>query len=655
MADETSQNMNLEASLTQFVAGVKDVSDALRTNSEVGTLLANVLSTTMDDKTRMRVLDTATDPRLSSRDRRVVTRDLMASHISKLSRTFNDLPKLHSQVVRVTSLLQRLVTSSEAMHSGIQSLTNSIKSGKGGTDISDAVGSSVRAKTKKGSDIAARWLNKYSRSFNKYSRANPFMRTVMPGTMARARKIAGYADATRSLGYWMSKSERPFMRSIGRKLVLGGSKVGRFGASVAGGSLGAIGMLGGLAVLAAIAVMVAQRAMASYKSVLQMRGRTGDERYNLRNQVYLEAQAGTYGYSREEYAKKQMEFAKAGFTSAEDAGIIASGLRAEKYFGMDNVAQYFQTLRRSTDAIHRYGSDLGKEFFSLRTIVRNTGIGMEEFQQHQTGFMDSFKGATTKFQVGQVDALLSNFKELIASKELGGTELANFYNANQRVDTNTMLTSAWFAQQGGFRFSNPNGSLLDKAFELRHIGSGNLDRRVEAFRAELKSLYSMFGASSFKQLSGQNKFIVTEQLMPQLLGVDASKFPSIDNIMAKLESNSLTLDKATREELEKAQKVNVESIVKKMDLLENPLKHIANVILRWATGGFLSAGDYARKYVKSEDDKKQDELRQQQQIQQQNPTLNVGLYAVTDTKLVAKEGIPGQKAQLVSNLKVGGK
>lgn len=648
MADIDNQDTrSLQAALIQLSAGVKDTSDALRANSEVGVLLANVLSTTMDEKTRSKVLDVATDPKMSSRDRRTSTRDIISTHISKLSKSDVEIPKISTKLSRITTLLQRLVTTTEALHSGVQSVSTSLKSGGGakGSDSTESV-ISERTKRKSRTDIAAKWLNKYSRSFNKQSRANPFMRAVMPKTMASARKITGYADATRSLGYWLARSENKALRSVGRKLVLGGSKVGRFGASVAGGSLGAVAgatatlaAIGGISVLAAIAIMVVKRAMASQAQVLKMRGRTGDDRYNIWGQTQLELKAGTWGYSQADLAKKQTEFAKAGFTETTDTGILESGLRAEKYFGVENTAQYFQTLRRSTDAIRKYGSDLGKEFFSLRTIVRNTGMGLEELQQHQTGFMDAFKGATTKFQVGQVDALLSNFKSLLVSKETTGAELASFYNANQRVDTNTMLTSAWFAERGGYKFKNPNGDLLSKAFELRHMGSGDLAGRARAFQAELKGIYDQFGVSKFSQLNGSQKFIVTEQLMPQLLGIDASKLPSIDAFMQKFDRGMgvTGLDEDTEADIKKAQETDTDRIVTHLSLLENPLNTIANIIMKWATGSFLDA----RSYVKDEERK-----AQEQKNQDTVKDYNISVYNATDTKLVVKKGKPGQKASV---------
>ena len=647
MADGTTQNTNLEASLTQFVAGVKDVSDALRTNSEVGTLLANVLSTTMDDKTRTRVLNVATSPGMSARDRRAATRDIMATQISKLSRGTLEIPKITAKLSRITNLLQRLVTSSEAMHSGLQSLSNSLHSNGNSSFVQPTL--PIKPTSARRRELDENLSLRYSSRFNKAARRNPFMRMIMPKTMAMASKIAGYSDAGWSLGYWMRQSKFKPIRSIGRKMALQSGKAGRFAGATAAGSMGAIAAIGGVALLAALAVMVTKRVLATNLAVQQMKGRTGDDRYNWWNQTQLEFKAGTWGYSQAELAKKQMEFAKAGFTETTDTGILESGLRAEKYFGVDGTAQYFQTLRRSTDAIRKYGSDLGKEFFSLRTIVRNTGMGLEELQQHQTGFMDSFKGATTKFQIGQVDALLANFRSLLVSKETTGAELASFFNANQRVDTNTMLTSAWFADRGGYRFKNPNGDLLSKAFELRHMGSGDIAGRARAFQSELRGLYDQFGVSKFSQLNGSQKFIVTEQLMPQLLGIDVSKLPSIDTFMKKFDRGAgLTgLDADTEAEIKKAQETDTDRIVQKMSLLENPLNTIANIIMRWATLSFWDA----RGYVKDAE-RKQEEKQNQQSVNDYNI---ITLYNASDTKLEVKQGKPGQKAEVVTKLGGGGR
>lgn len=636
MADEILDTASLQAALTQLSTGVKETSDALRANSEVGVLLANVLSTTMDDKTRNRVLDIATNPKMATRDRRTATRDVMASHISKLARSAGETTKMTAHLGRISSYVRRIMTATESLHSGIQSLISS-RSSKGTNNSYASGGPKAYKKAQKEKErlqeLKSNW---YSRKINRSIRTNPFLRTAMPGVVSRAALLGSYADSARVLGKWMyfkgAKGPGKFIHTMG-------AKVGRVGSAVAAGSVGAIAAIGGVALLAAIAVMVAKRVMATQAAVLQMRGRTGDERYNWWNQTQLEFKAGSWGYSQSELAKKQMEFAKAGFTSATDTGILESGLRSEKYFGVDNTAQYFQTLRRSTNAIQKYGTDLGKEFFSLRTIVRNTGMGLEELQQHQTGFMDSFKGATTKFQVGQVDALLANFKGLLASKETTGAELASFYNANQKIDTNTMLTTAWFADRGGFKFQNQNGDLLSKAFELRHMGSGDLTKRAQAFQAELKGLYDQFGVNKFSQLGGREKFIVTEQLMPQLLGIDVSKLPSVDAFMKRFDAGAAItgLDKETESDIKTAQETDTDRIVATIGLLKNPLETIANIIMRWATGSFLEA----RSYVKDEE-RKAEEKRNQDTVND----FNISVFNASDTKLTVKKGKPGQKAEV---------
>lgn len=587
-----ADNTEIVDSQNQVTISLKDAADALRTNTEATTLLANALVQSMDEKTKEKIVDIGTRPGMSKAERRYESRSVMVDHINKLAKSSKDtsiLGKIETNVVTITTLLKRLIATVEPLHSGLQMVANKIEAagngGKGSSQDKDEDGNIFTN------------ADKWSKRFNKASSKNPFMRTLFPDTMGVGKRLSSYADVMNSLGLGLLK--RNPKSALGARLVNGGNSLGRFATGVAtGANIAGIAAISGIllagAAIAAVAVVagkVIKRFMQSGASAYAMEGRTGRE-YSWRQQEWYRSTAGMYGLSGEEAFKKQQEYAKYGVRDIAD---VLSGIQVEKYYGVSNAAQYFQRLIRSTTYTQQKTYDLGKAFANLQVIMKTTNMGMDEIVQHQTAFMDAFKGQTTPFDHNQTASLLNNFKDLLDSYEVSGQELGSVFSTSQRVDTNTLLTQALYASRGGYRFKN-NESLLAQAYELRHTGSGDMVSRVKQVQAQLKGLYAQFGATNYKNLNSTGKFVVSEQLLPQMLGLDIGKLPSVDEFISRLErgTGSLGVDEQTYAQIEEAKKTDLDDIVKKMTLLENPLNSIKEFLFQWAQGGRSAAAKYAR-------------------------------------------------------------
>lgn len=464
-----------------------------------------------------------------------------------------------------------------------------------------------------------RLSNADSYAFNRYLRKQPWVRMLFPGIVSRAQKFVSFSDA---------------LRGASGGAIRQGFGLGTLGKGVGAGMISSIALTGLL--MAAWAVV--KRNASSLVSAYQMEGRTGGT-YTMNQQERFRSRAQMLGYNAEEVFKKQQEYARYGI---KDTETVLSGLSAEKYFGLSNTPQFFQRLVRSTDYASKESRNLGKALFNLQSIVKTTSMGMDEVAQHQTSFMDAFRGQTTPFNYGQTTGLLENFKDLLNSYELSGQDIGSFYNASQRVDLNTLITGALFASRGGYNFKT-SGGLLDQAYELRRMGSGDMVNRARVLQAELKGLYSTFGVRSFQQLSGQQKLMVTEQMMPSLLGIDVSKLPSAEKIIKTLErgTGSLSADSETLSELEEAKRTNIDTVVERMAAISDPLNSIKGLLYEWAAGGSRGAKRFVER-EKSEKDKAQ--------IKEQEDKPVINLFNYTSNPIWAAEPqVPGKGARVKIN------
>ena len=614
MADEVDNSTQDLQNPTTF--SLKEVADAMRTNTEATTMLANAFVQSMDEKTKSKIIDIDTRPGISKSDRRYETRSVMVDHINKLAKASKDAPIFN----KINTSLSKLLITMDALHAGLASLTKHIDSASIATksaaqeEVKKPTKREERRKREEGliSEVERR-RSKYTMDFNKYIRMNPFMRTMMPKTTSLGKRVSTYADALSNAG------------------LPGGALLGKLGKGIAMG--GPVAVAVGLGVQ--LAASLAKRFMQSGASAYAMEGLTGGK-YNWNYQEYYRSRAGRYGLSGDEAFRKQQEYAKHGVRSADE---VLSGIRAEKYFGVSNMAQYFQNLKRTTTDVDKFGSDLGKSLFRLQGIVHKTSMGMDEMVQHQTGFIDQFKGASYAFNTDQIVSIFSRFSKLLNSKEITGAELGNIYSLGQKVNFNTLLTTARFAEMGGYNFGSAS-TLLGKAYKIRRMGSGDLEGRAELLRSALKGIYQLRGATNFKGLDDEGKAIVSEQLIPQLLGADVAKFPNLEEVMSALDAGAKTTESGADvlESIEKAKKTDLDSIVSSMNLLIQPVNHIKEFL-------FASVEGVAAKRAvvdKAKREGQRDELLSKQ------ATANIYVTNASSYDLTFTSNAPGDAATVYS-------
>ena len=607
----------------QSTASMRDLIDAMRTLTESNVEVSNKLTELVDTQNRPQVNIVANRPKTARK-----SMSALSDHLDKLIESRSKIGK--EGLGQLTSILGKLNTNIDVLHSSLQAMVK--KLGAIGSGVSDSsrknkldVIKTPQQKAEEASEAKIRDAlynqSKNTRHFNNYARLNPVLRNFFPKTTAFGRSLANYGDILSASG----------MKGAGGAL-------GGWGVGVAKMSPMAFGSA--FAILATIQAVTAltKRMMANGASAYAMEGITGGN-YTFWSQEKARVRAGTYGMSGDEFFKTQQRYAKSGIRDVAD---VFAGIRAEKYFGVENLDKYFQRLARSTNDTTKYATDLGRSLFRLRAISEQTSMGISEVMQHQTGFMDAFKGQTYKFNGDEVVGILSNFKKLIDSYELTGQEIGSFYNAGQRVDTNTLLTATHFAGVGGYRFRT-EGDILDRAYEVRRMGSGSLLERANLFKSQLKGLYSLFGVDKFDQLSGRQKFMLTEQIMPQTLGVDVSKLPSAEAVIKQLEKGGSTtyLDKETFKSIEDAKKTNLDTVVRNMALLQNPVETIKNFLLAGAYGNAAQRQlEIAEKDKKSQEEKNNGIEKYQFTVMD---ATEKGLKIISNT--------PGKKADVIQSVR----
>ena len=622
MVDELDTgNSILEDNAT---ASMKDLIDALHILTETNVELSNKITDVVDATSKPQVNIIANRPKTARK-----SMSALSEHFDKLLDSRSKTTK--SDFGNLNTILGKLNTNIDALHSGIQSMIKKLENisstqttavretRKQDIERRESSGSKKRRLEEEAIQKMIRRQSEGSLQINKYIRLNPFLRNFFPKTTKMAKSLGNFGDLATMAG----------LKTTGGALRGWGLGIARMSPLAFGGAL---------AIQAAISL--AKRFMANGASAYQMEGITG-RRYTAISQEKARVVAGKYGLSGDEFFKTQQRYAKSGIRDDVD---VFAGIRAEKYFGVDNLDKYFQRLARSTNDTSKYAVDLGKSLFRLRVISEQTSMGISEVMQHQTGFMDAFKGQTKKFDGDEVVGVLNSFKKLIDSYETSGAELGAFYNTGQTVDTNTLLTQAHFAGVGGYRF-NTEGNLLDRAYEVRRMGSGSLVDRANLLKASLQGIYSQFGVSKFSQLGGNQKFMVTEQLLPQLLGIDVSKLPSAEKFIEQFEKGgSITkLDAGTSKTIEDAKKTNLDTIVTLMAGLTNPVETIKNYLLAGAYGDAATR----RLQIAEEDAKKEKESKSNHSSEQFHFTV----IDATENGLKILSNTPGKKADVVQTVR----
>lgn len=605
MADETvnTPNNNEEVSMQDFASAFTT------TLPEIMIDMNNQLKSIYDvlsGKEKLSVLDAATRPNMSKSDRQssMLTTVLssLSNQISILARNSNsnlNFNKLNGSIDKLTQTLENNRKQSE-------------KSAR------DAASKARKEKAKAEADDLRE--NYEVKKYNRYMRANPALKHLP--FHKYASKDAQMADIYRLASQSVFLNKIPLGGFIKNRLE-SRSKARAASASAYGsGNLaaGAGAMLRanawGLVISAVTEILkfsvqtVLRGAKASGHAEL-LRARTGvfpgERETNTRlNRLTL------MGYSHEEAQNKILEFAKYGVT---DERAVMSGAVSEKLFGAENVAQFTQQMSRRGN-LSAVSNDLTKVFQSLKVIVRDTGLSMQELQGGMTTFFSSIKGGG--FESSKISAIMSKYSDLIKSGNISVQDIARMYGQHQTMSHDQLLTYTYFAQQGGF--DPGGGSLLANAYRIRHMRGGDTDQAALLRQAGLRGAYQqLFGKNRWAELTENEKAIASEKVFSDAFGFDVAKAvpEKIDDFM-KLVDSGLTFDKMPEEfkrGIEDAQKSDAEKIIRTVHFLQNPIEQIRNVLFMWlGTKNMLDSGlnGYIGKVSKEEGiDKLMDNTKQE--------------------------------------------
>ena len=542
--------------------------------------------------------------------------------LTALSRNLHGLVKElknNNKSDETSNIMRSLNVNLSTMQAGIQSLINSNKAlvdsqrKKAEADAKLATKQADSEKKKSREERLEKENNKVSYFVNKQLRRNPWIRYMSPKLAPRIQKFAGFADFTRQAG-------------------LPGLGAGKLAASASRGSLAALGGIGALVGLFALLKTVIKRGAEDMSQAYKLEGLSGGT-YTTKQAEMFRSSAGLLGLDGKAAFQKQQEYYRHGVRS--DVAVL-QGYQAEKYYGASNVASYFQKLLRSTDYAQKQTYNLGKAFANLNVIMKTTNMGMDEVIQHQTGLMDAYNGQTYAFKHSETTALLTNFKDLINSYELSGSKLGDILSSSQKVDSETLTQRAYFAKMGGYQFKN--NDLLSQAYELRRMGSGDLQSQLKMMQATIKGQLKMFGVEKFSQLSEQQKWMVTEKTLP-MAGVNVANMPSADKFIERLSkgTENLGLNSKLAQELKDAQTTDVEKIVGSMALLENPLMSIKELLFK-AVMDRSEARRYAEKQMGIEDEKR---LREEKGAE-----VNVNIFDDLEAPVKIKATTPGGRGKV---------
>lgn len=407
------------------------------------------------------------------------------------------------------------------------------------------------------------------------------------------------------------------------------------------GTFAASGLGPALGIAAALkAIQFIDRQRKTYVSSREMEQRTGVE-FSMKRQMNFMSRAGLMGVSQEQASEMQKNYAKFGLFNPES---VLSGIASEKLYGAENVPAYFQMLTRRFSDVSKSGFNLENTFKSLQAIAARTKMGIPELQQSVSGFVSSFKGEG--FRDSQVQALMYNFKDFLKNKELSATDIAGIYNRTQTAGANQLLTMVAMAERGGYRFKS-QGNLLDKAYELRRLQGGDLDSKFSLARAELKGVYSMFGVSSFKQLSGSQKFSVSEDIFKKLLGLDLSKLPSLEKIIELIESgrSASKMPDDIAQEIRNAQGTDTEDVVRTLHLISEPVEHIKGFLFSLAEGRGKWDSNAVQNYINSINNKDENDKNKKSEKDEQ-PMVITLLNATQHALDILPPNIPGKNVVL---------
>ena len=565
------------------------------------------------------LVSTFADPKLTERQQRQNIKSIARKYSVEIIHKDANRSKSDEKVVKALSGFSKTLDALNGLPNQIKSAMNSsIKPLKVGLGIND---------TKHSGGVSYEYF--IQSKLNK----NKMLGMALPSVSEKALSFAKIGDSLREYSrLHRGTSLGGFAKWVSPKL----SRMSAFSISGLGPAIGA-----------AIAIKVSQltwelqnRMRKSYTSSKEMEQRTGVE-FGMKRQMNFMSRAGLMGVDKEQALEMQKNYAKFGLFNPES---VLSGIASEKLYGAENVPAYFQMLTRRFSDVSKSGFNLENTFKSLQAIAARTKMGIPELQQSVSGFVNSFKGEG--FRDSQVQALMYNFKDFLKNKELSATDIAGIYNRTQTAGANQLLTMVAMAERGGYRFKS-QGNLLDKAYELRRLQGGDLDSKFNLARAELKGVYSMFGVSSFKQLSGSQKFSVSEDIFKKLLGLDLSKLPSLEKIIELIESgrSASKMPDDIAQEIRNAQGTDTEDILRHLNLISDPVGHIKGLLFSLVEGRGKWDSNAVQNYINSINNKDGNDKNKKSEKDEQ-PMVITLLNATQHALDILPPNIPGKNVVL---------
>ena len=513
-------------------------------------------------------------------------------------------------------------------------------------------------KTIKVTDNVKKSIDKFANSYKSYSQAtNHGLSKYMPAKESR-QKMASYADML--TGGRKPIGNRELSRYIGRELKsfkfddLLKNPVKHFGklSTVVGSLLGnaasgaliskpktLTGKIGGVANTAiAFEVIEGVKQIGTlisdtYKGIgtgiaYSARGGNWTGKDTARYTDFIR-DARLMGYEGDEAREKVLEYQKLGLTMED----TRAGMAVSKAFGIENVAPKIQQLKRRTDAVSRFGTDLSKAFGGLTPLVKRTGLSLNELTDASLGFINSVKGQVS---TATVTSVMDKYGGFVRRGDMSWGDVSNIYNKTQDVSAKGLMIMARYASMGGFKFNSD--SYAGQAFELRHLQDPA--QRASAYGAALRARFlESYGTTNINSLSNEDLFRESEFALPTLELSGLERLPNFKNIIDEL-MNAPVISAETQKQISSAAaQTDAERIATALQGIEHPVRSIHDLLytkLYHVTGG--DTGDIVRMQAKSlleQDQKKWVDL-----INAQNKETNVSIINERGIKS-AVESTPG--------------
>lgn len=625
MADELDTDNSILES--QTTTSMRDLVDAMRVLTESNVELSNKLTDVVDAQMKPQVNIVANRPKTARKSMNVLSDRLEKLFSSKAaigrdntSQLNVSLSKLNINLESLQSGIQRVLKRmEESAHFQNAAYRRSRQSKK--TDSNKNISTDKKKEEEIYNDLYSH--SAYTRHFNKYTRLNPVIRSLMPRVTSFGGKLASSGDVLSNIGGPLS-----------RKL---GSVIGRLGVGVAAGNLLSIGTVAAITT----AIEGFNRWRKAFAQSYLVEQRIGESRPAKWGQSTLYNRLALTGMSYDDALKQELSYIKAGVT---DEKAIVSGTVAEKVFGVEGMPAFAAMLIRRTDAMASTGGDLARVFQTLKPLVKDTGLSINELQTGITELTSGIRGAG--FSVSGLGAIEQAYGGMVARKQLSWGDVSSIYGAHQNMDTNKLLTYTYFAQQAGYK---GDMGLLGAAYSIRHMKGGDTDEAARLRQAATRGLYQqLFGKNSWAELTRDERFIASEQILPEAFDFDvAKKMPEeIDNLMSLIDKGVSFADipSELRTKMEDARKTDTERIANIVAGIQNPVEQIRNILFQTIADPY-EGWKAARRFV-SEDKEFKDSFNKMTETKANIYVTNASRYSDLEFGASPVAGVSGKVSKV---------